>query len=244
MNLNEIEQLGVPHQVLSVVPQVEQRTGISIEFREFDEAARSKLGQFAKAEAVLDIDAQYQTIRVWIAPECRRAHAITHELLHLKRDVLESSPRWFPSVDAPVGSEALVFSMQTELDHLHVIPEEIALHPEAQGWWDSHYEGTIATAAERQDYFALAMHWALLRTTMPESNRAMLACAERVRTLSSDWLRATNNYQCDVREALHDPMALMEHQIAFVRQAYPNDAQYFMRGKYISGGGRLGVKCL
>ncbi|MGE8569638.1 MAG: hypothetical protein ACN6PV_24455 [Achromobacter sp.] len=244
MNLNDIEKLGVPDQVLSVVPQVEQRTGIPIEFREIDEAAKSKLGQFAKAEAVLDIDAQYQTIRVWIAPECRRAHAITHELLHLKRDVLEGSPRWFPSVDAPVGSEALVFSLQTELDHLYVIPEEIALHPEAQGWWDNHYEETIGRAAERQDHFAIAMHWALLRTTMPESNRAMLACAERVRTLPSAWLRVINNYQCDVRDALHDPMALMAHQIAFVRQAYPDDAQYFMRGKYISEGGRLGVKCL
>lgn len=244
MNQNDLQLLGVPQSISQIIPDVQNRTGISVEFCSLDDAAKASLGEFGKANAVLDVDARTQTIKIWLAPGTPRAHTITHELLHVRRNVLEGKPRWFPTVDAPAKAEAFVNFVQNDLEHLSIIREEIDLHPEAQASWDSHYEETIERAAERQDHFAIAMHWAFLRTTMPESNRAMLACAERVRRLPSVWLQASMIYQHKVKDALHDPLELMAQQIALVRDVYPDDARYFMRGKYSTEGGRLNAVCL
>lgn len=216
MKTAELKQLGVPAHVISVIPEIEECTRISVNFREIDRQAAPRLGMFVKAPAVLDIDAEAQAITIWLTAGKKHAHAITHELLHLKRDILNSVPRWVPSSRASDAARDFVWQMEAELEHLFVIPEEIACHADARQYWSDRYDQLIDDAASRQDGFALCLHWAFLRTTMCAYEEVVHRCADRLRSLSNhNWLRIAHNYQCEVKAAMPRKPDLMDLQRKF-----------------------------
>lgn len=242
MKIAELKQLGVPAPVISVIPEVEECTGISVEFREIDPQAAPRLGMFVKAPAVLDIDAEAQAITVWLAAGKKRAHAITHELLHLKRDILNSIPRWVPSSRASDAARDFVWQMEAELEHLFVIPEEISWHAEARQYWSDHYDQLLDEAASRADGFALCLHWAFLRTTMCTDEQVVHRCAAHLRSLSNqDWLRIANNYQCELKASMSRKQDLMDLQRVFFHKGFPEYSPHFMQGRYVVLGRRLHV---
>lgn len=243
MTLADVDLRDLPDAIAGVVPAIQERAGIAVSFRLMDEQASDRLGPFAQAFAVTDIDAEHQSITIWLAPGAYRTHTITHELLHLQRDILDSVPRWMPAAEAPAHIRDFVWQMDVELEHLFIVPQELELHPEAESFWTTHYETRLAAAALREDGFELCLHWAFLRTSMSSNDAVARRCAEHLRALSNHrWLRIANNYQCELRDAMPCKSALMAVQFEFLSSLVtPEHTAHFMKGRYVAAGGELRV---
>jgi hypothetical protein len=167
----------IPDQLLNVPDLVQEKTGIVMQIQDINNSSFDDIAPaFAKARAVLDIDVEAQTITLWVGPESDiTPHMLGHELIHLRRNVLEGVHKIFPRADVNVGISQEALFLENELEHLFVIPEEISLFPEAEAWWTEYYRQQIQKA--RTEPVAMAHHWRTIRIALPKQKELLDACA-------------------------------------------------------------------
>ncbi|CAM3682244.1 hypothetical protein [Polaromonas hydrogenivorans] len=174
----------IPEQLLKVPYLVEEKTGISLKIQDMDELFAGSAPGFSRALAVLDINCDEQAITLWVAPGIKlAAHMISHELIHLRRNILEGVPKIFPRTNIEEAYMTESYFLENELEHLFIIPEEISLFPEAEAWWAEHYRQQIEKV--RTEQVSIAHHWRTIRIALPKQTELIQACAAIIRDYDS-----------------------------------------------------------
>ena len=80
----------------------------------------------AKAEMILDVDPSSQLVTIWCKPFEFTSSMLGHELMHLRRNVLESTPKLMSATQS-----LLRLRIQSYNSHLFIFPEKINKFPDA-----------------------------------------------------------------------------------------------------------------
>jgi hypothetical protein len=108
--------------------------------------------------------------------------AVRHELLHVQRFHLEHVPRVSLSEDASYNKilESALAQVDNSLEHLIIVPNEIALHPERQKHWEAIMHRLWAQEIPSRKHIDEVQIWAFLNWTflkkvLPDSPSVGLA---------------------------------------------------------------------
>lgn len=117
-----------------------------------------------------------QIWRIYYPADCN-AHQVYHELLHVRWHRLEKAQ----ILGAQAAADALMTSnireLNNDFDHAHVVPCEIAMYPEASGYWERDFSDKLPTApvpaadmiGVLQTKLTLMRGWMVLSVALPES---------------------------------------------------------------------------
>lgn len=160
--------------VRAFVEEVESVAGIDIDVEE-DEALNNG-GPFGEGKLKVDIEAQ--RVRLYAPTNGYFPDgAVRHEVLHVHRLLVECVPRIAVS-DAedfpPPGFEASLVGVDNALEHLVIVPIELAHHPERQAHWNA-----VMTRVWQSDLpkmqsgldrrIGSCLHWAFLQQVLSTS---------------------------------------------------------------------------
>jgi hypothetical protein len=160
---------GLPQHLRDIPAQIEAATGIAVQVRPYsDEAPTTRSMGIPTMPAMLDINANTQSVTIWCAPLVLTSLLLGHQLIALRRYVLESVPRFVPARDADRETKSDLLSMENELELLFLIPEETRTFPDAKAFWVGEFKKMIPLALDRKSVFYLAMMWAQVRTSLPD----------------------------------------------------------------------------
>lgn len=190
---------SIPPALRELPQRVRARTGIAVSVQEIDEAFAQRHPSFANAAAVLDIDHVQQAITIRVAHAALSPRVIAHELIHLKRNVLESVPKFFPVASASAAEIQSIYLLENALEHLFVVPEEIAAYPEAEALWAHDYAAWVESS--KHNGFALCLHWFFLRLVLPDQKAVAEACAAHLNAMQDPYLIRVAEY---LRRTLQD----------------------------------------
>lgn len=196
---------AIPAALRDVPERVRGLTGIEVSFASFDDAFVRANPEFAHASAVLDIDQQGGSITIRVSPGALTPRIASHELIHLKRNVLESAPKFFPLQSSARAQAQSVLLLENALEHLFVVPEEIAAHADAEHWW----AGEMRTAIAKADGhgFTLALHWLFLRQVLTQHEDLARDCLARLERLP-EFARIAAHLEHGIRKAFPDKAAM------------------------------------
>lgn len=230
----------LPKELLDVISDVELKTGISVNFSEITEELKTEFPAMAKNEAILDIDPARNKISIWLSAAEVAPHVIGHEIIHLRRNIIESCPKMFPAKANPSEMDENIFFSENDLEHFFVIREEISAFPDAKEFWISHYKSQL----RRDDLSekSVIMHWCLLRTLFLEHDEELVKdCAKRLRSFKNQELLVfANNLQIELSQAFPDKNKMIELYLEF----FPNISQHVVIGQYVVKNGILSAEPL
>lgn len=158
---------GLPQHLRDIPTQIEAATGIGVQVRPYSTDAPAMPVGSANMPAMLDINANTQSVTIWCTPGELTALLLGHQLIALRRYVLESVPRFVPSRSATPEIKADLLAMENELELLFLIPEEAKTFPDAIDFWVGEFRKMIPIAKGMKSDFYLAMMWAQVRTSLP-----------------------------------------------------------------------------
>lgn len=225
----------LPGALRSVPLTVQEATGIEVSLRKISEEAVGR--EFARAPAVLDIDPDNDAITIWIDPESVTVSTLAHEVIHLRRNIVESVPKLFPTKGVSPSVAAMVWGVEGDLEHMMVVPEEMAAFPEARNWWIDHYEDK----AERveSDPMEMSLHWALLRNLFPDEIELAKRHAMRLRSAGDVNLIKMADY---LREDFKNSVPQKYTMIEKFLDIFPGMREYTNIGQYVIDNGQLIVR--
>lgn len=194
----------VPKQVLDI-------TGIETKALPFTTLFLEEQPDFARAEAVLDIDPDRHSITIWYAPEKVTASTIGHELIHLRRNIVEAVPKIFPTQDTELARNCEVLFWENELEHLIIVPEQLNAFSEARAWWVEHYSSMLDR--DKTNHLSLMFAWSFIRNVLPAESELANCCANLLHKYKiaepADYLRA------DLKKAMTDKAELIRSLLRF-----------------------------
>ncbi|MBB4012982.1 hypothetical protein [Niveibacterium umoris] len=186
--------------------------------QEIDTAFARRNPSFATASAVLDIDHRQQSITLRVSRADLSPRIISHELIHLKRNVIESVPKFFPVASASNTDIQAIYLLENALEHLFVVPQEMAAHPEAPVHWARDY-ATLVDASKGSG-FALCLHWVFLRLVLPDHTALAETCAAHLNVLQDPYLiRVAEYLRQTLQLALPDKVAMQQTLLKAVAPA-------------------------
>lgn len=238
--MNKSHLALVPKDLLDVISHVELKAGISVDISEITDAIKDEFPAMAKGEAILDIDPERNKISIWLSAAEVAPHVFGHEIIHLRRNIVESCPKMFPAKDSPPEMIQEIFFMENDLEHFFVIREEISAFPDAKEFWISHYKSQL----RRDDLSekSVIMHWCLLRTLFLEHDEELVMdCAKRLRSFKNQALLGfANDLQIELSQAFPNKNKMIELHLEF----FPNISQHVVIGQYVAKNGTLSVELL
>jgi hypothetical protein len=199
---------GIPQPLRDIPQRITDATGIVVQVRPMSKGVFTHAPGMEKSPLVLDIDADKQAITIWYGEGQLSSAMVSHELIHLRRDVIESIPKLAPGAFASPSITGEVYFLENDLEHLLVIPEEIRIFPESEQHWADHYKSTIQSASERGDQFALALHWAQIRNSLPKQIELAKTLAVHIRSYGDGFVKYSDYLREDFKTALHSKSAL------------------------------------
>ncbi|MBR8211142.1 hypothetical protein KDW61_20995 [Burkholderia cenocepacia] len=230
-----LEQL--PASLRSVPLAVQEMTGISVTIQKINEDAVG--GEFARASAVLDVDPDNNAVTIWVDPGSVSSSSVAHEVIHLRRNVVESVPKLFPSKGVSPAVAAMVWGVENDLEHMMIIPEEITAFPEARDWWIDHYE--IKAARPASSPMEMSLHWALLRNLFPDEIELAQRYAARLRSSGDlDLIKIADYLREDFKNSRPHKRTMIEKLF----DIFPGMREHANIGQYVMDGGRLVVRAL
>jgi hypothetical protein len=155
----------LPDSLKQVPAQVLDITGIETKAFPITAPFLKKHPNYAQAEAVIEVDAERQAITIWYDPNRATASSIGHELIHLRRDIVEAVPKLFPLRAADSLQHNDVFAFENELEHLIIVPEQLNAFPEALAWWVKHYSELVDRGIAND--ISLMFAWSFIRNVLP-----------------------------------------------------------------------------
>lgn len=213
---------GIPDHLLAVLDEIEVVTGIRPSIREMDDELREGLPGMREAAAVADIHPAARSITIWVDLEQLASHVLAHEIMHLRRDVLESVPKVMSHVN-----HAGDCMFESELEHLFIIPEEIQEFPEAEEWWRMKFREVIDGT---EDVVTLFCTYPLVCITLPNHPDLAADCLTRLEKLGAGRHRETVVGHCEaLMEALPDKHKVLE---VWWNRWRPKVREQFFVGRY------------
>lgn len=232
----------IPDELKDVLTSIKQASSIPVVIREYNNDIEEEMSGFTKASAFYDIDLEKNSITIWVCPERVSLGDLCHEIVHLRRDILESVPKLFPlaSLDAETIHRVRMF--ESELEHQFVIPEQIKLFPESRNWWIDHYEEQLLKSQENE--LALCLHWCLLRTVFPNDNETIVkSCVSYLRARNKkSLLEFASGFQYFLKEAMPDKLKMIKVMLDYLSDFFPDLEQQTGIARYIAKDGKLFVE--
>jgi len=213
---NRLSEIGgealwnyLPEKIQNIPIQVTARTGIKIEVLPIADCSSPLFG-LEKAGAALDIDGISQRIIIWYNPEAFDSSILAHELIHLRRDIIEQQPKIMPFRCSP-GRSSTLFLVENELEHLLIIPEEITLFAEAELRWVEHYNVLIDTITKReqQDILENIFTWMQIRSSLPNQTDLAKRFAAHLNKLGPEWVKTCDYIRHIAMQALPNKSKLI-----------------------------------
>lgn len=87
---------GIPQPLRDIPLRITDATGIVVQVRPLRQGVLAHAPGMEKSPLVLDIDADKQAITIWYGEGPLSSAMVSHELIHLRRDVIESIPKLAP----------------------------------------------------------------------------------------------------------------------------------------------------
>lgn len=230
---------GLPQELRDVPDEVESKTGIRLGILPM-ELCDQPLEAFDRAEAVIDIDGHSQKITIWCDPSSLKSSVLGHELMHLRRDILERVPKLIPYRCSPSDS-GLIHMLENELEHLFIIPEEIRIFPDAEDRWADYYSALIDRIISRsnQDHSELAITWMQLRHSLPDQVDIAKRLFAHIRNQGEQCAKQANTLRCLADEDRTDKSALVLMMTEALSTWHPRLIPHLGRGRWGTSGGKL-----
>lgn len=228
-NVIEIADASVwddlPTDLQAVPAQVTALTGIEVEFHPMH-ACKKSLHVFEKATAVLDIDSYDQRIVIWCKPEQMTASILGHELIHLRRDILEQVPKMHP-YRCSESDSSFIYMVENELEHLLIIPEELKRFQDSEDRWAKHYEVLIETIVNREEPELVEhiMTWMQLRSSLPNQLTLAHRFSAHMNSQGSQWVKTCDYIRYHVMESIPDKARLLTLMTGEISQMSPRLGQ-------------------
>lgn len=165
----------IPDDLLAVADQVRAATGIPVTVKAMLPAAAEK-DAYARPPAVADIDGFAHSITIIVNSELVQPSHVAHELIHLRRYLLESVCMLWPAEGATPYDVNWIVNVDNSLEHLLVVPEEIAASDGAEQWWIAHYEALVEHTG--RNWLGQTMHLLFLRAVLPTQHALRARCEE------------------------------------------------------------------
>ncbi|TMU81371.1 hypothetical protein FGA82_07370 [Pseudomonas fluorescens] len=227
--------MGLPKDLQDVPKLVTEKTGIEVDILPL-EACSVPLFRIEKAAAALDIDGDAQRITVWCDPEKITAFTLGHELIHLRRYVLEGTPVMAPFRCGP-RETSLILMVENELEHLLIIPEEIKRFTDSEDWWSKHYSELVDTivARPKPSILELIFTWTQLRSSLPSQMEIARKLGAHLQSLGPEFVRTVDHIRCNAMESLPDKVRLLTLFSGELKEI----SQCVAIGRWEMSGGRL-----
>lgn len=225
---------ALPDNLKQVAAQVLEITGIGTKALPFTAQFLEEQPGFARAEGVIDIDPERHAITIWYDPDKVTASAIGHELIHLRRNIVEGVPKLFHFDNASPVLQFAVNEWENELEHLIVVPEQLKAFPEAKAWWAEHYSALVDR--DKADESGLMFAWSFIRNVLPDevglAQRCKVLLNKYQIAMRADYLRA------DLKKAGADKAELIHALLQF----FPDIKNQVGVGRYVVIDHKLTVK--
>lgn len=223
----------IPEEILNL-------TGIEVEFKIPDEEFKKRNPGMARTPAGVEIDPDNSSVIIWLTPEGLDAGALAHELLHLKRNIIDSVPKIFPTSSAPIHIEQQIFFLENDMEHLFVLPEEIAVDPEREKEWAKVYKNVLTKA--RKQVLSLYMHWMVLNIALPNQTELIAECKSHLHGFPPyDVFGAAENLRSRVQSSMPDKRKMLDALSSIMK---PELRSHMLVGRYLSVNGRLTAECI
>lgn len=224
----------LPTELLQVPSKVFESTGIKVTAQPYSASFEREQPHFSKAEAVLDIDPARSAITIWFDPDRVTPSALCHELLHLRRNIVESVPKLFPLESCAPDAAEEILATENELEHLLIVPEQIAAAPESEQWWLNHYNELLPRI--QSGNMTLMYAWSFIRNVLPEQTELAQSYATLLKKYEfekpADYLRE------DMRVAKPDKRQMLR----ILLNGSPELNAQSSVGRYVTEGGKLTVR--
>ncbi len=198
---------GVPPEFIDIPSQVYEATGIPVTFQALDDGD-SDAPLFSTAPARLVTDPIQHTLSVVLRKDLVQPHHIAHELLHLRRNAIESVCLLYPNELATQHDIAFIFQIDNALEHLLFVPEEMAACSASTEWWMREYARLIPGAAGHE--INLKMHWLFLHVALRQADELIDRCRQLLLELGGQqMLHEAVKLHRDVESAMPSKMAVL-----------------------------------
>jgi hypothetical protein len=220
----------IPQPLRDVVAQIQSRSGIQITARP---ATPDLLKQFPILAQLplLDIWPEEERICIWYPDETLSLPDLCHELIHARRNILESVPRMSPYSWAQ--DPELIYALENDLEHLFVIPEEISYFPSQGAKLEERYSIYLAQATPNA--FNLFRLWVVINNALPTSRRIRDLC--RTALQESNLLDDAESFREEIEAAFPDK----ERLLAVVLRWFPNVKRDVCTQRYVTSNRTLQV---
>lgn len=199
---------GLPQHLLDIPRLITDATGIHVQVLPSRQEAIALAAGVEQAPLLLDLNAKQQSIKIWCGQGPLTSALIGHKLIHLRRAVLESIPRLVPDLSSGPWITGEITLMESELEHLFVIPEEISTFPDAEQYWADNYQKVIQKSADSGSPEALCFHWAQIRNSLPDQLELAQTLDDHLRCLGGNWHKYAGYLEFDIKQAMADKDAL------------------------------------
>ncbi|MFI7836968.1 hypothetical protein [Pseudomonas asiatica] len=222
----------LPEDFKSIPEDVKRKTGIEIKVLPISACPRP-LFELDEAPAVVDIDGSSQSITIWCAPSKITASIVGHELLHIRRDILEQQPKMMP-IRCNAQKSSLIHMIENELEHLIIIREEIVNFADAEDRWASAYERIVDNAINRPkpDLLELILTWLQLRSSLPNQTKIATKLANHLKSLEPQWAKTIDYVRHIMMESLPDKAKLIHTILTELKQITPETTNSIGIGRW------------
>lgn len=229
----------MPKELLDIPSRVQELTGIEVRIKEFNSQFMQNNPMISKSPAALDINPDEHSITIWVRDQLISPKTIGHELIHLRRNIIESVPKLFPLQNIDLSVSETVYLFENELEHLIIVPEEINLFPESESFWASYYDKVIEGARGKKT--DLCFHWIFLIHVLPKHEKLVNKCAKLIRELNDkEFSIFIGNLRENISEAIPDKLRMLESLL----EASPDIAKQSGVGQYFTKNGQLYLRPL
>ncbi len=135
----------LPIELRQTVERIEGEIGSAIAVGPLPDATRRAIGN-VPALAIDQGDRALTVALLLPAGDLPPAHMIGHEIIHARRAIVDRAPILLDGKQPP---RRVVMAINNDAEHLHVIPLEIDLFPEAHAFWASDFQRMLGTFGER-----------------------------------------------------------------------------------------------
>lgn len=207
-NLTDTFLSAIPTSLLDVPRHVYELTGIEVAVKDKLFLNAESSSGYENAPAMLDIDGLNQSITIWVEPEVTPG-IFAHELIHLRRNILERVPKIFPY---PGIDRLLTWTCEqheNQLEHLVIVPEELSYYPEHENLWAETYRKILNNRRETAAFDTLCFQWAFLLLVLYRQTKLIEDYADGLRKLDMNALRQINNFRAELELAGPDKIKMI-----------------------------------
>lgn len=162
----------LPERIREMVTEIEKLIGSAIIVRQRNSGDLNLISD--PTLTLLDCDMQNGVTTVAIAYPGNDPvpHLLVHEILHAHRNIVKAVYQ-LKGVPSKASAKKLASMFENDIEHLFIVPEEIALAPESLAYWTSHYDAKVAEvrdtpASPMATRSNLLRHWLVASTVIPK----------------------------------------------------------------------------